>query len=58
MKVQLIVRLYANCIIVCLYAIDCHTMQLIFYGVNDQPLREIRSIFVIFDCLKVQLFIR
>ena len=32
MKVQLIVRLYANCIIVCLYyAIDCHTMQLIFY---------------------------
>ena len=27
-------------------------------GVNDQPLREIESIFVLFDCSKVQLFIR
>ena len=28
MKVQLIVRLYANCIIVCLkYAVDCQNMQ-------------------------------
>ena len=28
MKVQLIVRLYANCIIVCLkYAVDCQSMQ-------------------------------
>ena len=27
-------------------------------SVNDQPLREIESIFVMFDCPKVQLFIR
>ena len=27
-------------------------------GVNDWPLREIESIFVVFDCPKVQLFLR
>ena len=27
-------------------------------GVNDQSLREIESIFFMFDCPKVQLFIR
>ena len=29
-----------------------------FIGVNDRPLREIESIFVVFVCPKVQLFIR
>ena len=34
MKVQLIVRHYANCIIVCLkYAVDCQSMQQIFYQI-------------------------
>ena len=26
-------------------------------GVNDQPLHEIESVFVMFDCPKVQLFV-
>ena len=53
-KVQLIVRLQANNIIVCLLdAIDCHTGNWFSISVNDQPLREIESIFVMFDCPEV-----
>ena len=56
MKVQLIVRLYANCIIVCLkYAVDYKVCNRLSIGVNDWPLREIESIFAAFDCPKVQL---
>ena len=58
MKVQLIVRLCANCIFVSntqLIVILCNWFSI---GVNDRPLRDIESIFVKLDCPKVQLFIR
>ena len=56
-KVLLIVRLCANCIVSNSQwiVILCNWF---FIGVNDRPLREIESIFVVFVCPKVQLFIR
>ena len=59
MKVHLIVRLYANCILFVsntpLIVKVCNRFSI---GVNDWPLREIESIFVVFDCPKLQLFFR
>lgn len=58
MKVQLIVRLCANCIFVSNTQLIVTLCNWFSIGVNDRPLRDIESIFVKLDCPKVQLFIR